>query len=260
MPLIINPILMPSFTDKIALITGAASGLGRATALTFARLGATVVVSDVNADGGAETVALIEEAGGKAVFIGCDVTNEADVQALVQQTVQQFGRLDCAVNNAGISSVWAKTHEYPTEHFHKVMEINTTGVFYCLKAEISQMLAQGGGNIVNVSSVSGLVGFPHNSAYTASKHAVVGLTRSAGLEYARKNIRVNAVCPAFTLTPMVEAGFVVEGFEEGMKRGIPMKRFGQPREIADAIVWLCSDESSFITGHALPLDGGLSAG
>lgn len=253
---------MSDFTQKTALITGSGSGLGRAAALLFAQRGAKVVVSDVNEAGGAETVRQIHQAGGEATFFRCDVSQEAEVEALIRHAVETYGRLDFAVNNAGIGGVLAPTHQYPAANFERVMAVNCTGVFLCLKAELVVMLKQGSGSIVNVSSVSGLVGFPYNLAYATSKHAVVGMTRTAALEYAKKNIRVNAVCPVFTMTPMVEGLLEAVGPERGaaMEQGIPMKRFGQPEEIAEAIVWLCSDAASFITGHALPIDGGMVAG
>lgn len=250
-----------SFSGKVVLITGAGSGLGRASALLFAQQGATVVVSDVNEAGGHETVQLLKEIGGEAMFIACNVANETQVDALVKQTVESYGRLDCAVNNAGIGGLWNPTHTYPAANFEKVMAVNTTGVFFCMRAELQVMLKQGTGAIVNVSSVAGLNGFPNNIAYAASKHAVVGLTRTAALEYAKKGIRVNAVNPVFTITPMVTGMFEVIGdFKDKLEAAIPMKRFGQPNEVAEAIVWLCSDAASFITGHCLPIDGGMTAG
>lgn len=250
-----------SFSGKVVLITGAGSGLGRASALLFAQQGATVVVSDVNEAGGHETVQLLKEIGAEAMFVACDVANETQVDALVKQTVESYGRLDCAVNNAGIGGLWNPTHTYPAANFEKVMAVNTTGVFFCMRAELQVMLKQGTGAIVNVSSVAGLNGFPNNIAYAASKHAVVGLTRTAALEYAKKGIRVNAVNPVFTITPMVTGMFEVIGdFKDKLEAAIPMKRFGQPNEVAEAIVWLCSDAASFITGHCLPIDGGMTAG
>lgn len=253
---------MSDFTNKTALITGSGSGLGRAAALLFAQRGAKVVVSDVNEAGGAETVRQIQQAGGTAQFFRCDVASETEVNALIQNAVDAYGGLDFAVNNAGIGGVLSPTDRYPLDSFERVMAVNCTGVFLCLKAELQVMLQAGRGSIVNVSSVSGLVGFPYNLAYATSKHAVVGMTRTAALEYAKKNIRVNAVCPVFTMTPMVEGLLETVGPERGaaMEQGIPMKRFGQPEEIAEAIVWLCSDAASFITGQALPIDGGMVAG
>ncbi len=253
---------MINFTGKVAMVTGSGSGLGRAAAILFAQQGAKVVVSDVNIEGGHQTVKTIVDAGGEAIFVACDVTNEDQINALVAKTVETYGRLDAAVNNAGIGGAWIPSHKYTLEGFEKVMAVNSTGVFLCMKAELEIMLKQGSGAIVNISSVSGLVGFPNNIAYAASKHAVVGMSRTAGLEYGKKGIRVNAVCPVFTVTPMVTGMIDVIGDDLGQKleKSIPMKRFGQPEEIADAIVWLCSENASFMNGHALPVDGGMTAG
>ncbi len=250
-----------NFSEKTALITGAGSGLGRATALLFAKNGANVVVSDINIDGGEETIHLIKDSGGSAVFIKCDVANDLEVNSLIENTISDFGRLDFAVNNAGIGGKILPSHKYPTDNFKTVMDINTNGVFYCMRAELEVMVKQGFGSIVNVASVAGLLGFPQNIAYSASKHAVIGLTKTAGLEYARKGIRVNAVCPVFTLTPMVEQIFAFDPtFEQKLEASIPMKRYGKPEEVADVIVYLCSDAASFITAHAMPIDGGTVAG
>lgn len=250
------------FTGKVAMITGAASGLGRATALLFAERGAKVVVSDVAVEGGYETVKIIQDRGGNATFIPCNVAKEDEVNGLVTKTVEIYGRLDYGINNAGIGGLWTAVHKYPTDNFEQVMAVNSTGVFLCMRAELQVMTKQGSGAIVNVASVAGLSGFPNNIAYSASKHAVVGMTKSAGLEYAKKGIRVNAVCPVFTITPMVTGMFDVVGDEmkDKLEAAIPMKRFGQPNEVAEAIVWLCSDAASFITAHALPIDGGMMAG
>lgn len=246
----------------IVLITGAGSGLGRAAALQFARQGDQVIVSDIHVAGGQETVAMIGQAGGKADFIACNVASESEVNALLAEIKNRYGRLDAAVNNAGIGgNGLTPTHQYDLAVFEQVMAINTTGVFLCMKAELAIMLQQGSGTIVNVSSSAGLIAMPNNIAYTASKHAVVGLTRAAALEYARKNIRVNAVCPAFTNTPMVtDLINIHENMEQKLIQAIPMKRLGRPEEIAEAIVWLCSDKASFVNGHTLALDGGLVAG
>lgn len=253
---------MLEFQNKVTLITGAGSGLGRASALLFAKQGAKIVVSDINDAGGHETVQMITEAGGEAIYIACNVADENQVNALIEQTMAHFGQLDCAVNNAGIGGKWNPAHTYPTQSFEQVMAINTTGVFFCMRAELQVMLKQGWGSIVNVSSVAGLNGFPNNIAYVASKHAVVGLTRTAALEVAKRNIRVNAVCPVFTITPMVTGMFDIIGddMKDKLENAIPMKRFAQAHEMADAIVWLCSDNASFMTGHALPVDGGITAG
>jgi len=180
---------------------------------------------------------------------------------MVQAAVEAYGRIDLGINNAGVGSQWTRAAEMPLEDWKRVIDINLNGVFYCLHFELKQMLQQGSGAIVNVSSVAGLKGLANSSAYSASKHGVVGLTKAAALEYARMNIRINAVCPVFTLTPMVDALFEVDpSFEERLKRNIPMRRYGLPADIASAILWLCSDSAGFVTGHALPVDGGIMAG
>ena len=249
------------FSQKVALITGAASGIGRSTALAFGREGAQVIVSDVAVEGGEETVQLIKEAGGTAHFVRADVSNDADVAALVHTAVQQYGRLDIGINNAGIGSNWKRLADYELEEWNRVLAINLSGVFHCMRYELKQMIEQGSGAIVNVASIAGLRGLANSSAYTASKHGVVGLTKSAALEYATQNIRINAVCPVFTRTPLFEALFDVNPtYEERIKKNIPMRRYGKPEEIAQAILWLCSDNTEFMTGHALPLDGGMMAG
>jgi NAD(P)-dependent dehydrogenase (short-subunit alcohol dehydrogenase family) len=249
---------------KVALVTGAGSGIGRATSLRMAQGGARVVAADVDEDGGRETVDAIEMAGGQAVFVRTDVTSGADVEALVRAAVETYGRLDCAFNNAGIggTSVDGRryaSHECPEEHWARILAVNLTGVFLCLKYEIAQMLEQGGGSIVNTASVAGLVG-GFGSPYVASKHGVVGLTRNMALEYARRGIRINAVCPGVVETPMVETAFSsVPGLEERWREIEPVGRFAAPSEIAEAVTWLCSDAASFVTGVALPVDGGWTA-
>jgi len=249
------------FDNKVALITGAASGIGRATALAFAAQGAKVVVSDVAAEGGKETVALIEQAGGEALFVKADVSNAEEVAMMVERAVEAYGRLDIGINNAGIGGSWTRTADYSFEEWHKVIGVNLTGVFYCMQYELQHMLAQGSGAIVNISSIAGLKGLAKSPAYSASKHGVIGLTKTAALEYARNNIRVNAVCPVFTRTPLFENLFNLgSGLEEKLKRNIPMRRYGTPEDIANAIIWLCSDDAGFVTGLAMPLDGGMTAG
>ncbi len=250
------------FKNKITLITGAASGIGRAAALAFAEKGATVIVSDVNEKGGAETVAKIEAAGGQSIFIKTNVAIFTEVEKMISQIVEKYGRLDIAVNNAGIGGQLGKTADASIENWERVMSINSTGVFYCLKLEIGQMLKQGGGVIVNTASIAGLKGLPNSSAYTASKHAVVGMTRSSAMEYATKNIRINALCPAFTVTALFDPQMMDNhkaGISEKLKAAIPMKRFGEVDEQVNALLWLCSDQSSFVTGLALPVDGGVMA-
>ena len=250
---------MPGFvTDKVALVTGGGSGIGRATALTFAREGARVVVSDVVAEAGQETVRLIAEAGGEARFVAADVSRAAEVEALVAGCIDAYGRLDCAHNNAGIEGPGAQTVDYDEAAWERVIAINLTGVWLCMKYEIPAMLKHGGGAIVNTSSAAGLLGFRGGSAYVASKHGVLGLTKTAALEYAKAGLRVNAVCPGAIDTPMMGR---ITGHRpqraERMAASEPVGRMGSPQEIAEAVVWLCSDAASFVTGHAMSVDGGL---
>jgi len=245
---------------KIALVTGGGSGIGRATSLALAREGAKVMVSDIVEMGGVETVQLIQNAGGEASFVKTDVAQDADVQAMVKHTVTTYGRLDCAFNNAGIEGAFAKTEKYTKEEWDRVIAINLTGVWLCLKYEIDHMLQQGGGAIVNTASAAGLVGMRGGPAYVAAKHGVVGLTKTAALEYAKANIRVNAVCPGIIKTPMFERG--VEGkpqLVDPLSAVSPTGRLGKPEEIAAAVVWLCSDAASFVTGHPMSIDGGIVA-
>ena len=245
---------------KVALVTGAGSGIGRATALVFAREGAKVVVSDIVVEGGQETVQQIEAAGGEAIFVKADVSQAADVETLITQTVERYGRLDCAFNNAGIEGGMKLTIDCTKEEFDRTIAVNLTGVWLCMKYEIQQMLSQGGGAIVNTASAAGLVGFPSLPDYVASKHGVVGLTKTAALEYAKSGIRVNAVCPGVIQTPMVERGAQLSpGFDELALSMEPVGRFGQPAEVGEAVVWLCSDAASFVTGIPMQVDGGLVA-
>lgn len=252
------------FKDKIVLITGASSGIGRAAALAFSKEGGTIIVSDINEKGGKKTVDQIKATGKKAVFIKTNVADFASVESLMQQIVDQFGRLDIAINNAGIGGVNARTTDIPLDSWDKVMAINASGVFYCLKTQIPIMLQQGGGAIVNTASIAGLKGLPNSLAYVASKHAVVGMTKTAAMEYARHNIRINALCPVFTVTPLfdpeaIEQATKGKGILDKLKTNIPMKRFAKVEEQVDAMMWLCSDGASFVTGLALPVDGGITA-
>jgi NAD(P)-dependent dehydrogenase (short-subunit alcohol dehydrogenase family) len=242
---------------KVALVTGAGSGIGQAAALAFAHAGARVVVADIDADGGQATVHRIAELGGEAICIPADVAQEDDVARLIAETVARYGRLDCALNNAGISSGGGLTHELSEEMWSRVLAVNLTGVWLCLKYEIAQMLRQdGGGAIVNVASVAGLVGGT-TAAYVASKHGVVGLTKQAALEYAPHGIRINAVCPGVIQTPMVDRVFAARpGLAERWLAAEPIGRLGTPEEVAAAVVWLCSEAASFVIGVALPVDGG----
>jgi NAD(P)-dependent dehydrogenase (short-subunit alcohol dehydrogenase family) len=249
-------------TGRVALITGGTSGIGRDAAILFARHGAKVVVTGRRAEEGNETVKRVRDAGGDALFVKGDVAKTTDVQAMVQKTVEKFGRLDVAFNNAGIEGAWLPIAEAAEEEFDRVIGINLKGVWLCLKYEIQQMLKQGGGGaIVNMSSVAGLVGFAGAGIYIASKHGVIGLTRTAALEYAKSGIRVNAVCPAVIDTAMADRAFGTD--PEAGKRVAsmhPIGRVGKPMEIAEAALWLCSEKSSFVTGHYIVLDGGMLVG
>ena len=246
---------------KVALVTGAGSGIGQVTALTFATEGAKVVVADVNTQGGEETVSKIKESGGESIFVHADVSSAADVEAMISDTVEAFGRLDFAHNNAGISGQGrgGPTHEYSEESWDRVIDINLKGVWLCMRYEIPQMLEQGGGAIVNTASVAGLVGQRNGGAYVASKHGVVGLTKTAALEYAQLGIRVNCVCPGYIETSM-SAGILSDSERRAqMLADEPIGRIGTPVEVAEAVVWLCSDAASFVTGHAMTVDGGYMA-
>ncbi len=245
---------------KVALITGAGSGIGRASALAFAREGAKVAVADIVVEGGEETVRMVKEAGGEAFFIKVDVSNAAEVEAMVNTVVDTYGRIDCAYNNAGIEGRLASTDEYPEDVFDKVIDINLTGVWLCMKYELPHMLKQGSGAIVNTASGAGLIGVAGMSAYVASKHGVVGLTKTAALEYAKSGIRVNSVCPGLIQTPMVERITAEQPqLGEALVAAEPIGRTGKPEEIAESVVWLSSDAASFVTGHAMSVDGGFVA-
>lgn len=243
------------FQNKVALVTGGSFGIGQATAIAFAKRGAKVVVADWMS--GDKTISQIEDAGSEGSFVKCDVSNSNDVSELFKQIRKHFGRLDFAVNNAGIEGQTATTHECTEANWDKTLAVNLKGVWLCMKHEIPFMLEQTKGAIVNVASVAGLVGFPGLPAYVASKHALVGLTKTAALEYAKQGIRVNAVCPGVIKTPMIDRTTgkdkTVEKSFENME---PVGRMGQPEEVAEAIVWLCSDGSSFVTGDSMAVDGG----
>ena len=249
------------FEGKVALVTGAGGGIGRTTALAFAREGARVVVSDIEGAGADETARLVEAAGAEALHVACDVTRPDQVEGLVAAVVDAFGRLDCAHNNAGVEGAYGRTADCEVENFERTCAVNLKGVFLCLRAEIGHMLGTGGGAIVNTASVAGVEGAKNLPAYVASKHGVMGLTRTAALEYATRGIRVNAVCPGPIRTRMLES--IMEEnprMEPAMIAAVPMRRLGAPEEIAEAVVWLCSGRASYVTGQGLVVDGGFTAG
>jgi NAD(P)-dependent dehydrogenase (short-subunit alcohol dehydrogenase family) len=246
---------------KVAIITGAGSGIGRATSKIFAREGARLVLADVVADAVQETVNTVKQAGGDAICLKTDVANWNDVEALVAKAVETYGRLDCAFNNAGIEGEAALTHKCSEANWNRVLAINLTGVWFCMKAEIAQILKQGGGGaIVNTSSIAGIAGSVGGPAYVAAKHGVAGLARAAALEYGKHNIRINAVCPGPIRTPMLgRLALLQRSGEEGFARSDPLRRLGEPEEIGEAVAWLCSDRASFVTGLPMPVDGGYFA-
>lgn len=250
---------MALLDGKVAIVTGAASGIGRSIAQLYAREGARVVVSDFNVEGGEETVRMVRDAGGDAVFVQTNVADPAACEELVKRTLDTYGRLDVACNNAGIGGELAAAGDYTLEGWQRVIDVNLSGVFYCMKYQIAAMLKTGGGSIVNIASILGQVGFANAVAYTAAKHGVVGMTKVAALDYGPRNIRVNAVGPAFIRTPMIERLEQDPQSYQFLLDQHPIGRLGLPEEVAELVVWLNSDKASFITGAYYPVDGGYLA-
>lgn len=248
------------FENKICLVTGASSGLGRAAAVLFAREGGKLLLADHDVTGGTETVALVKAAGGEALFQKTDVSKSEDVQAMVRTCIEAYGRINVAVNNAGVEGERNHTADYSEDEWHKVIAINLTGVFLCMKYEIPEMMKIGGGAIVNIGSTASIGGVSRMPAYVASKHGVLGLTRTTAMDYGDRNIRVNAIFPGSFRTPMSERLFGAGDIETVMKAITPMRRLGAVEEIAESIIWLCSDRASFVSGAGLSVDGGKRAG
>lgn len=255
---------MSRFSNKVVIVTGGGSGIGQATALKFAAEGASVVIGNRNEKAGQETVKQIKEAGGKASFVRTDVTQEANVKKLIDHAISEYGRLDYAFNNAGTEGDTATTTEDTEKNFHRIFDVNVKGLWLSMKYEIGHMLKNGGGAIVNTASIAGLIGFPQHGMYVASKHAVLGLTKSAALEYGAQGIRINAVSPGSIKTEMLDrfAGETQEEQQQTMeylKSLHPIGRLGEPKEIAGAVLWLCSEEASFVLGQSVTVDGGFTA-
>jgi NAD(P)-dependent dehydrogenase (short-subunit alcohol dehydrogenase family) len=250
-----------TFEGKVALITGAASGIGRATAVAFARAGARVIIGDVSHHGGEETLAAVHAVGGDGLFVPCDVSIPAEVEALVGSATRVYGHLDYGFNNAGIEGRLAPIAEYPADEWERVLAVNLSGIFHCMRYELRAMHGRKGA-IVNTASILGTVGYPQAAAYSAAKHGVIGLTQAAALEYAAKGVRINALCPGFIDTPMMRRMGLIGNNEARSHELValqPARRLGKPEEVAAAVLWLCSDAASFVNGHALVADGGYLA-
>lgn len=249
---------MQGLKDRVAIVTGGSLGIGKATALTFCREGTKVVIADMLQEEGERVADAINQGGGQAIFVRTNVASEEDVIALVQKTLDTFGQLDFAVNNAGVGGVSSPTADYPLQEWQRVLDVNLNGVWFCMKHEIPAMLKEKSSVIVNMASIAGLVGFAGSAAYVASKHAVIGLTKVAAIEYGAQGLRINAVCPGFIQTPLLEKHGFTEGSEvsKQVAQLHLLKRIGRPEEVAEMIVWLCSDYASFMTGNPLPVDAG----
>jgi NAD(P)-dependent dehydrogenase (short-subunit alcohol dehydrogenase family) len=249
------------FEGKVVLVTGGNAGIGKATAIKFAQEGARVVIAARRAEEGEQTVAEIRRLGGEALFIKTDVSQAVEVEAMVQRTVDAYGRLDCAFNNAGVGGGAPLLHDFSEDDWDRIVDINLKSVWLCMKYQIPQMLAQGSGTIVNNSSIAGLTGYILNPVYAASKHGVIGLSKSAALQYVKQGIRINVVCPGVTMTNMIERAIARRpDIKEWFESHQPTGRGGTPEQVAEAVVWLCSDAASLITGVALPVDGGMLSG
>ncbi len=248
------------FKNQSVIVTGGSSGIGRATALEFSKRGANVIVSDINEAGGKETTELIKANGGKAIFVKTDVANWEEVQSLINTCLEKYGQLDHMINNAGIGQGLYFFDQITIEHWNKTIAVNQTGVFYCMKAALKVMKGQRKGNIINTASAAGIAAAPRMGAYAASKHAVVGMTKTAAHEFGKYGIRINAICPTVIETPMGD-GYLANNDElkEKMRQSVPMKRFGKPEEVARTICWLCGEDASYLNGIALPIDGGSNA-
>ncbi|HIC49578.1 MAG TPA: SDR family oxidoreductase [Dehalococcoidia bacterium] len=251
-----------NFKGKTALVTGASSGIGRATALAFAKEGANTIISDIDEAGGAETVRMIHDFGGESKFVKADVTKPDEVESLILKTTEIYGQLDCAFNNAGLEKELTNpSTRFEETTFQSIIDTNLKSVWLCMKYEIDQMLIQGSGAIVNSSSIAGLNGIPQQPIYVASKHAVAGLTKANAIAYANKGIRINAVCPGLIATPLMDRIWTSNpDWKEEANSFQPLGRPGQPEEIAEAVIWLCSDKASFVVGHMMTIDGGFTAG